>query len=229
MFEINSNTELNVSVFSSIPVGKTIRRFYRDISFTTNPAERIKTIVSIERDASLFEESWRIESSDYCLRIYASDELGVIYVLNYISSGTLGIKPLWYWCNQTFEKKDSHIFSHDYAESEHNAIRFRGWFINDEVLFLGLEPDGLGSEQWERRLSLKIKFSVRMLCDKEATISLYALSIPYLYSVTSASERLFRDSCRYGFIAMLYEIESISLSFPSIFSIIELRRSDSYA
>ena len=105
MFEINSNTELNVSGFSSIPVGKAIRRFYRDISFTTNPAERIKTIVSIERDASLFEKSWRIESSDYCLRIYASDELGVIYVLNYISSGTLGIKPLWYWCNQTFEKK----------------------------------------------------------------------------------------------------------------------------
>ncbi len=58
MFEINSNTYVSVSEFSSIAVKKAIARFYRDISFTVSESRRAGTSIVIAMDSNLKEEAW---------------------------------------------------------------------------------------------------------------------------------------------------------------------------
>ena len=148
MFEINSNTAVSVSGFSCTAVDLAIRRFLRDISFTIEPSDRNGTVVSIARDGTLEPEAWTMDAADASLSIHAADELGVVYALIHLSSEALGVQPLWYWCDQEFDKVDCRFLIEDHARSVRRPVRFRGWFINDEVLFMGWKPDGKGEEQW---------------------------------------------------------------------------------
>ncbi|WP_435930005.1 glycosyl hydrolase 115 family protein [Dryocola sp. BD613] len=86
------------------------------------------------------------------LLISASDELGAIYALLDISSRWLKIDPFWFWhenlkpCNAVEIPRESYC-------SAPSRIRYRGWFINDEVLLEGWTcPD-----KWERALETLLR------------------------------------------------------------------------
>lgn len=65
------------------------------------------------------------------------DDLGLIYGLLYISTIFLGVDPFWFWAEKEPEKK---VFidvpAKNYVSKLH-YVRYRGWFINDEVCLLG--------------------------------------------------------------------------------------------
>lgn len=67
----------------------------------------------------------------------ARGDLGFVYGLLYISEKYLGIQPFWFWADQTITKRDSlNIFCENYV-SLPSKVRFRGWFVNDEVCLIG--------------------------------------------------------------------------------------------
>ena len=150
MFEINSNTEIIVAGFSdSTPVRKAIERMHRDMNAVLFTSSRQKSCISIIKDDSLSEEKWVMDALQLALTIRASDELAVIYSLFYISEHCLGIKPLWFWNDQELLRTEFHLLDVTHLESRENAFRYRGWFINDEVLFLGWRPYGSDILPWE--------------------------------------------------------------------------------
>lgn len=67
--------------------------------------------------------------------VSAADELGFIYGIYWLSRKLLGVKDLWFWNDQEFHPRKEHEVSENlsYASGK-AAVRFRGWFINDEVL-----------------------------------------------------------------------------------------------
>ena len=65
--------------------------------------------------------------------ITASEELGFIYALIYISEHCLQILPFWFWNDQRFVKQKKYPF---YLKNtiQKKPVAYRGWFINDEGL-----------------------------------------------------------------------------------------------
>ncbi len=82
------------------------------------------------------------------ISVYASGELGFVYGLLYISEKFLGIKPFWFWLDQQIAKKDRIEIEYGVYKSEKPAVKYRGWFINDEVLIMKWNVNGDSEEPW---------------------------------------------------------------------------------
>ncbi len=69
--------------------------------------------------------------------VSGSDDLGIIYGLLYISREFLGISPFWFWADQQVQpRKRVEISIEEYLSPE-AKVRYRGWFVNDEVCLIG--------------------------------------------------------------------------------------------
>ena len=83
--------------------------------------------------------SWRFVSDDGApsLHIIARDELGFIYGLLHYSRYALGVDPFWFWADLPPVRRDTaEIEASDY-DAPRAKVRYRGWFVNDEVCLIG--------------------------------------------------------------------------------------------
>jgi hypothetical protein len=84
------------------------------------------------------------------LHIIGRDELGVIYGMLHYSHTVLGVDPFWFW-SELPPKRQAEIklpcLSYDSVKPK---VRYRGWFVNDEVCLIGWkEAYPPGEEVWE--------------------------------------------------------------------------------
>ncbi len=99
------------------------------------------------------------------LLISASDDLGLIYGIYHVSRHFLGVRDLWFWNEQSFIKRGGYAVPDDYSFiSKPFAVRFRGWFINDEVLIDDWKIDGDNDKPWE------MAFEALLRCGGNMTI-----------------------------------------------------------
>lgn len=111
------------------------RRWNRDLDMTLlKNLSGEKTEAVIEKTAAVAAEAYRIQVENDRIHIFASDDLGVIYALLFLSEKFLGILPFWYWNDQKLEKKAFVNVPEGVYRSQEYKLRYRGWFINDEVL-----------------------------------------------------------------------------------------------
>lgn len=84
------------------------------------------------------------------LSITGSDELGIIYGLLHISEKHLGIDPFWFWADiKVNPQKNVYIPIKSY-DSPKPKVRYRGWFVNDEVCLIGWKkPYPPTKEVWQ--------------------------------------------------------------------------------
>lgn len=118
------------------PLKRAWLRFLRDLEMTLLPAdnEEIKPARVILDFATDAPESYQVSIDGGQIKITGADELGIIYGLLFISERFLGISPLWYWNDQVFNRREYVEIPAGTYLSPAYAIRYRGWFINDEVL-----------------------------------------------------------------------------------------------
>ncbi len=151
MFILNAQTGLcldDPSFAKDEAAHRAVARFRRDLGLTLKPTAEAGTRISILRDATLPPEAWTIEAGDGILTLRAADSLGVVYGLSRVSRDGLGVEPLWFWNDQRFARKARRAFPDSRAAGEPAAYRFRGWFLNDEVLLATWNP-GQGIDPWE--------------------------------------------------------------------------------
>ncbi|MPQ30802.1 hypothetical protein E4V42_05050 [Clostridium estertheticum] len=77
------------------------------------------------------------------------NEVGIIYALLYISKTYLGVDPFWFWNDK--EPKCLpyvRIPMSDY-KSFTKKVKYRGWFVNDEVLLSGWRESPTDEEVWK--------------------------------------------------------------------------------
>lgn len=84
------------------------------------------------------------------LHIVGRDELGVIYGLLHYSHRILGVDPFWFWAEkEPAARKEIQVPASDYR-SVRPKVRFRGWFVNDEVCLIGWKPNYPPTEEvWQ--------------------------------------------------------------------------------
>lgn len=105
-------------------------------------------------------ESWTIRITQSRVQIDAADELGAIYGIYEFSRRFLGVDPLWYWKEQQLPHRASLSLAPQTLHLKPPAIRFRGWFINDEDLLCQWKQSsgirGIGSPYYEKIMSLDV-------------------------------------------------------------------------
>ncbi len=131
------------------PVRRAAKALLRDISRTCTPgAEQGMDVVLTE--TIMPPEQYLIRKEGQTLRLCAGDALGFIYGLYRISHDILGVEPFWFWNDQPLHKAEGYPVPAGWtAVSKPCAVRYRGWFINDEVLLDAWYLDGSKDKPWE--------------------------------------------------------------------------------
>jgi hypothetical protein len=84
------------------------------------------------------------------LSIVGNDELGIIYGLLYISREYLGVDPFWFWADLEVKPRKNVYIPIKTYDAPQPKVRYRGWFINDEVCLIGWKkPYPPTKEVWQ--------------------------------------------------------------------------------
>lgn len=144
---LNINTKV-INEINTSGVNYAVQCLKRDMEkvfFQSNCSASVIKLEYEDLDKEIFHISFPDSST---MVVGASDELGFIYGIFHISKEYLGVQPFWFWNDQVFDKKEEvKIEAADYI-SKPSKIRFRGWFINDEVLINNWSVDGSKEYPW---------------------------------------------------------------------------------
>jgi hypothetical protein len=144
---LNTKTEFDGGVDK--PVSNAAAVLRRDMEKTLEaprtPNNRIR--VTIQK-SEIPAEQWIIEVSADEILVRCGDSPGCVYALLYISEHFLGVTPFWYWNDQQFVKRPFAAVPAGVYLSPHYAVRFRGWFVNDETLIENWAAEPANTEHW---------------------------------------------------------------------------------
>jgi hypothetical protein len=148
-FVMTLNTSITFDQSPDTAMLKAAAMLRRDMENTLEPWKarhnRIRIAV-LEADLSV--ESWVIEASPQELLVRAADSLGCVYALLFLSGNFLGVTPFWFWNDQAFVKRRFLDIPLLVWHSPVYAVRFRGWFVNDEVLIENWKAEPGNTEHW---------------------------------------------------------------------------------
>lgn len=146
-FILQANTTISGRIDSSA-VDNAIHILRRDIKKKFNKTDNAQNTILLQVKSELDSERFCIEVSDKMI-VYASDELGFVYGLLFISAKFLGIQPFWFWMDQRIEKTDKIPVEYGQYDGKKPIIKYRGWFVNDEVLIMKWNIEGDRAEPWK--------------------------------------------------------------------------------
>lgn len=146
--QINRNTCIETEIMTS-PVKIALSNLKRDIEKTCKPTEQKGANIVLLRGEQK-RESFLLRVKDGCLEIIASDDLGLVYGIYEVSRSVLGVENFWFWNDQKFEPKDGYLMAEDFSfQSEPARVKYRGWFVNDEILLIGWNVERSKEKAWE--------------------------------------------------------------------------------
>ncbi|WP_042457218.1 glycosyl hydrolase 115 family protein [Neobacillus dielmonensis] len=148
-FLLNKGTKI-LSEVNSQPIGHAIRIFTRDLEKRMTDAETIENRIKLIKVHNLDQEQYQIDVLSHdVMEIKASNDLGFVYALLFISHKFLKIKPFWFWMDQEIEPMDIAEIPIKTYISPQKAVKYRGWFINDEVLIDYMCEKYQSDELWD--------------------------------------------------------------------------------
>ena len=148
MFLWNRKTNILTEI-ATAPIQNIIEILKRDQEKVLRSTANGQGNIYLVMGENMESEQYIIEIESQRIEIKATDELGFIYGLLYLSEHFLGIKPFWFWMNQEIDVKDSIEIEEGIIRSVKPVVRFRGWFFNDEVLMLKWKYNENGIDGWK--------------------------------------------------------------------------------
>jgi len=146
MFILNANTKI-ICPYDSKPIQNAVNILKRDMNKVFYQSNYVENQIILSKKEDMECETFGIDI-DNNLTIAAGDDLGFVYGLLYISERYLGIKPFWFWMDQKIVKTDKIEIEFGHYQSAKPVVRFRGWFLNDEVLIMKWKVNGDSEEPW---------------------------------------------------------------------------------
>lgn len=147
--KLNRNTTIS-GVYGEA-VKYAVKNLERDLKKKFRETEEAGARICLENGkADCLEEQYKIIAENGRLVIRAADDLGYIYGIYEVSRSILGITEFWFWNDQKIERVQEIILpEHYYYESKPYRVRYRGWFVNDEVLIAEWSVDKKREKPWE--------------------------------------------------------------------------------
>lgn len=156
-FVLSKSTNI-LNPYKNAAVESAVFILQRDIKKSITDVSASETTITLRFDESLEEEQYCLSIGETDILITASDDLGFVYALLFISERYLGIHPFWFWLDQDIERKEYIEIETGFIHSEPYAVRFRGWFLNDEVLLMTWD------KQFENQFTWKMAYEALLRC-----------------------------------------------------------------
>ncbi len=118
------------------PVMYAAEALERDMAEALSATGEKNRILTVKDDA-LGEEEWRVRVSPEEITVYCGGPLGGAYALYFLGEKYLGVLPLNWWYGKKPPRREKASVPEGTYFSAPFATRWRGWFINDEVLLDG--------------------------------------------------------------------------------------------
>ena len=135
MFELSLSTGIQADE-SLLPVHHAADILRRDIADCLS-CEGTRNSIKVVFDQNLLPESYTCSVREKEILLCCGDELGAVYGLFSLSERLLKIYPFSWWNGLRSEKTKSVFVPEQKWSSPARRVRWRGWFINDEVLLDG--------------------------------------------------------------------------------------------
>lgn len=144
---LNANTQ--VTGAQTAAVRDAAKNLHRDIRKVFCRTQQPGCQVRLENGKAEKECFW-IGVREGALVIQASDELGFIYGIYEISRTFLGVPAFWFWNDQEPQHREEVRIPDGYQfRSRPFRVKYRGWFVNDEVLLHTWMVDREKDKPWE--------------------------------------------------------------------------------
>ncbi len=144
---ITKNTKIKYSDTRSA-VKYAVEMLERDIAKCFDDDSAPSSEIRLIRQSGIADEDFVLTAADDGITIAADDELGFVYGLIYISREFLRILPFWFWLDQKITTRGSAEVKNGEYRPVKPAVKYRGWFINDEVLIMRWAPEGDSELPW---------------------------------------------------------------------------------
>lgn len=145
-FILSANTSISYNGTLTAVYGA-VKILERDIKKKFIKSNFDNNTISLQTQSNLVNEEFYIEVGNE-ITVYANDELGFVYGLLYISEKFLGIQPFWFWLDQKIDKTNKIEINYGKYSAPQPIIKYRGWFVNDEVLIMKWNINGDSVEPW---------------------------------------------------------------------------------
>ena len=147
---INQNTPVILETDASKAVTYAAGNLRRDLKAVCTGTDEIENRILLLEAADLPDEAYEVRVEEGDLVIRASNELGFVYGIYEVSRDILGVENFWFWNDQKFVTVDHFTVPEGYVKyGASSRIRFRGWFINDEVLIQAWSVERKKEKPWE--------------------------------------------------------------------------------
>ncbi len=144
---INYNTQ--VAGAQTAAVRHAAENLHRDIRKVCRRTDASGCRIVLEK-GTLEKECFYIAAKEGSLVIQASDEMGFVYGIYEISRSFLGVCAFWFWNDQEPACREEIPIPEDYSfRSKPFRVKYRGWFVNDEVLIHTWMVDREKDKPWE--------------------------------------------------------------------------------
>lgn len=154
-FVLNNNTKIKFNGNMTIPITNAIKILKRDMEKSLEYSndyyndEITINYLGEKYGKGNFSIEFINNNEKREMNIVANDELGIIYGILHISNKYLQVDPFWYFNDKKFKRKQQiEIDMEDYISSPYK-VKYRGWFVNDEVLINGWKYDSESEEVWK--------------------------------------------------------------------------------
>lgn len=161
-FILSRSTKIE-SELKTKPVTSAMGILKRDIRKTLT-AEGEANLIRVVPGDFPDEEQYRVEVDGAVMTLACGGDLGAIYALLSVSARCLDIQPMDWWMNRHPQKRASVEVPCGAWASEPWAVRWRGWFVNDEVLLSGWHMEESEREEtWKRILETLLRCGGNMV------------------------------------------------------------------
>ena len=158
-FVLSARTKINCCVPATNPILNAMHILERDIektltsisdTFASNEINLEYTGATVAAEPETFAIHFaKLKNGEDKLVVAGADELGLIYGILFLSREYLHIPAFWFWNDFVPEPKESvRIPLKEYASKPYH-VRYRGWFVNDEVLILGWHKTKYEKSVWQ--------------------------------------------------------------------------------
>ena len=145
---VNQQSKITTA-YCSDPVNYAIGFLERDIKKVFKDTNETGIAIKLQPSITpMRAESYTVEVTNAYILLTASDDLGFVYGLLDLSKKYLGIAPFWFWMDQEIQKIDRIEVAVGSYVSPEPRVRYRGWFLNDEVLLMKWQYNQANDEGW---------------------------------------------------------------------------------
>lgn len=158
---LNRNTDIEGAL--TLAVRRAVAVLRRDMDKVFQESSQPGAAIRLTK-ADMEGEQFALKVVDGCLEIQAGDERGFTYGVYEVSRSFLGVTDFWFWNDQKFAPVEKAEIQDDYYfYSKPCAVKYRGWFINDEVLLHTWKVERKKDLPWEMAFETLLRLRGNMV------------------------------------------------------------------